>query len=155
MSWSLVPQDPEHEIFLRDLFVLTKAQNFSVAGTVLPGFSDLVALQYEARNQDYRRRFPDAEWSTIVVDGALAGTLIVDEADSEWHVVDVALHPDFRGRGVGTELMGQVVARAAAAGKPIRLTVGLGNPARRLYERLGFVEIDNNGMDAVMRWEPE
>ena len=43
-----------------------------------------------------------------------------------------------RGRGIGTALVEQVIADAEARAVPVRLGVLEHNPARRLYERLGF-----------------
>jgi len=45
----------------------------------------------------------------------------------------------WRGRGIGTALLTELVARARASGLPaLSLNVELGNPALHLYERAGF-----------------
>ncbi|MFC6089048.1 GNAT family N-acetyltransferase [Saccharothrix lopnurensis] len=60
--------------------------------------------------------------------------------------------PEFRGRGVGAVLVGEVLAWAREHGwARVRLRVFRGNRvARRLYERLGFV---GNGDSEVMEYE--
>ncbi len=50
----------------------------------------------------------------------------------------IALLPEFQRRGIGTHLVGQVVADADRAQLPVRLRVLRVNPARFLYERFGF-----------------
>ena len=56
--------------------------------------------------------------------------------------VTVALMPPYRGQGIGTALLRQLLADAGAAGYPaLSLSVQAQNPARRLYERLGFVRV--------------
>lgn len=54
----------------------------------------------------------------------------------------IYLHPDARGGGVGTALVGAAVAHAEGLGATrVALWVNDQNaPARRMYERLGFVE---------------
>ena len=51
----------------------------------------------------------------------------------------VFLLPSVQNRGIGTRLVRDLLDEAAAAGLPLRLRVLRVNPARRLYERLGFV----------------
>ncbi|MFW5643110.1 MAG: GNAT family N-acetyltransferase [Alkalispirochaeta sp.] len=54
----------------------------------------------------------------------------------------IAVEPIFRGNGVGTELLTHLIANARRAGFPaISLSVDPGNPAVRLYRRLGFRDI--------------
>jgi hypothetical protein len=40
----------------------------------------------------------------------------------------------------------------AAAGKPLRIHVERFNPALRLYERLGFRQIDDRGVYLFLEW---
>jgi ribosomal protein S18 acetylase RimI-like enzyme len=61
----------------------------------------------------------------------------VDEPDHVW-LDEVVLVAGARGHGIGTALVEQVIGRAAALGVPVRLSVLEHNPARGLYERLGF-----------------
>ena len=45
-----------------------------------------------------------------------------------------------------------LLAEAAAAGKPLRIHVERFNPALRLYERLGFRQLDDRGVYLFMEW---
>ena len=75
----------------------------------------------------------------IEVDGRDAGRLYVHRGDAEIRVVDIALLPEFRGAGVGTQLMRGLQAEATKSGRRLTLHVDASNVgARRLYERLGF-----------------
>jgi predicted N-acetyltransferase YhbS len=49
--------------------------------------------------------------------------------------------PEARGQGVGEKLMRALIGEAARRGLGLCLSVWTANPARRLYERLGFREI--------------
>ena len=44
---------------------------------------------------------------------------------------------------------------AAAAGKTLSIHVEKNNPARRLYDRLGFREINDVGVYLLMEWTQE
>ncbi len=53
--------------------------------------------------------------------------------------MQIQIAPALQGQGLGTALLLECIAQARAAGKDITLHVLKANPARRLYERLGFV----------------
>jgi GNAT superfamily N-acetyltransferase len=55
--------------------------------------------------------------------------------------LSVALLPSYRGRGIGTRLLQHLLARADRRFAKVSLSVTIGNPATRLYERLGFVPV--------------
>ncbi len=53
--------------------------------------------------------------------------------------LSIAVDSSARGRGVGTELLRAVIETAAREGhEALSLSVNMRNPAKRLYERLGF-----------------
>jgi len=86
--------------------------------------------------------------------------LYVERRAALMRIIDIALLPQFRGAGVGTRLLRDLLEEAAAQGATVALHVECHNPARRLYERLGFelcTDDADTGADAVyvaMRWSP-
>ncbi len=109
-------------------------------------------MQFRAQSQDYAANYPDAAFLVILVDGAPAGRLYVDRREDALLIVDIALLPEHRGNGVGGAILRDLMAQAAAAGKPARIHVEHLNPALRLYERLGFRRIDDGGIYLLMEW---
>lgn len=67
------------------------------------------------------------------------GLLKVARDGLDWQLIQIQLIPELQGRGLGAELLSEVIAEADAAGATLRLTVLKANPARALYERFGFV----------------
>ena len=80
------------------------------------------------------------------------GTLWIDEWKDQIRLVDIALMPEWRGRGLGETLVREVLDRGRAAGKPVTIHVEAYNPALRMYERLGFERVDTNGVYFLMKW---
>lgn len=68
---------------------------------------------------------------------------IDDECESdEFYIDTLAVLPDYRNRGIAAELLKATIERARKYGKPAGLLVDKINPrARRLYERIGFVQV--------------
>jgi ribosomal protein S18 acetylase RimI-like enzyme len=92
----------------------------------------------------------------VLVGGEPAGALTVKDRGHELHLAWVAVLPRLQGQGLGTALVRLAQAEAAAAGRPLSLHVLPSNPARQLYERLGF-EVEAlvlGGARARMRWTP-
>jgi ribosomal protein S18 acetylase RimI-like enzyme len=111
-------------------------------------------MQFEAQRRHYTTYYPAAAHDVVLADGEPAGRLYVDRREDEIAVIDIALLPEYRGRGIGTELLTAILTEADAAGKKVSIYVEHRNPARRLYERLGFVEVAEQGVYALLERRP-
>jgi GNAT superfamily N-acetyltransferase len=79
------------------------------------------------------------------------GTLKLSRDGLDWHLVQIQLTPALQSQGIGARLIEGVIAEARAAGASLRLNVLRTNPARRLYERLGFRVAGEGAHDFEMR----
>jgi ribosomal protein S18 acetylase RimI-like enzyme len=113
-----------------------------------------VTMQFGAQHTQYKEAFHDGRFDVVLVDGVPAGRLYVHPREAEIRLVDIALLPEFRGRGVGTLLLRDLFAEAEAARKPLTIHVEKFNKALRLYERLGFRPIADRGVYFLMEWRP-
>ncbi len=94
-----------------------------------------------------------AAFDILELDGEPVGRMVVDRPGDQVHLVDVAIVPERRGRGLGVAILRALMDEAAAAGQPIRLEVASSNdPSLRLYRRLGFREIAETPMHLSMEW---
>jgi ribosomal protein S18 acetylase RimI-like enzyme len=65
----------------------------------------------------------------------------------------MGVHIDQRGRGIGSQLLAELLTRARAAGlERVSLSVETDNPARNLYQRAGFVPVGRSGGAETMVW---
>jgi GNAT superfamily N-acetyltransferase len=71
--------------------------------------------------------------------GADAGFVRTADDGNAVFIGLIELLPEFQRRGIGTALIQRIISEAHARGRPVRLQVFTMNPARRLYERLGFL----------------
>ena len=113
-----------------------------------------LAQQFEAQDLDYHRNYGDAEFLVIRVDGRDAGRLYVLRSPADIMIIDIALLPGETGRGVGTRILGDLMTEADASGRTISLHVENFNPARRLYQRLGFSAKEETGVYLHLIREP-
>jgi ribosomal protein S18 acetylase RimI-like enzyme len=85
-------------------------------------------------------------------DGAPVGNLAVRAREDHDFLDEIVVAPEHRGRGVGTQVMRELMAAARARGVPLRLSVRGGNRARSLYERLGFRVIHVAPPRTFLQW---
>ena len=113
-----------------------------------------VAMQFDAQDRYYRRYYAGASFQLILCDGEAAGRLYVNRAPDEVRIVDIALLPEFRQRGIGTALLRELQAEATLARKPVTIHVERFNPALRLYTRMGFRPLEDKGVYLLLGWTP-
>jgi ribosomal protein S18 acetylase RimI-like enzyme len=80
----------------------------------------------------------DPNASVIVVGAVDAGILLVERLPHEVQLHILYLLPSFQGLGIGSALVSSLQREAAERRVPLRLKVLKVNPAKRLYERMGF-----------------
>lgn len=103
--------------------------------------------QFQAQDSYYRQTFTSATHDLILdAEGHALGRLYVNREEDLILVVDIALLPAHRGKGIGTRLLKEILNEADAAGKPVQIHVERFNRARGLYERLGFQQIEDQGI---------
>ena len=77
--------------------------------------------------------------------GELKGCGYIDEQTPE---IVIALFEEYRNQGIGTRMMEQIIALMKAKSyTQVSLSITKGNLAIRLYERLGFITVDENEED--------
>ncbi|SEN29514.1 GNAT family N-acetyltransferase [Lihuaxuella thermophila] len=92
----------------------------------------------EAEREDMKTKFRPFHDQIVVIGNQDAGIFAVDESDSEICLRHIEILPAYQNRGVGTALIQQILSRAEQRRLPVKLTVLKMNPARHLYQRLGF-----------------
>ncbi len=142
--------------FLFQVYAATRAEEVAAWGWPPAQQESFLRMQFQARRQSYAAAYAGAIGSILLANGVPAGSAIVWRGAAEIRLVDIALLPEFRNRGLGTEWMVRLIREARAAGLPLRLSVFRGNRAAQLYERLGFVtaaagsmyiEMEHHGID--------
>jgi len=147
------PAGAEDEPFLFEVYVGARIGDFEALGWTETQVRALLHMQYEAQRVSYRRHYPTLLHEKVLEDGVPIGRMMTFEGEDELRIVDLALLPAYRGRGIGRGLIERVQKQAASSGKPLRLRVATDNPARRLYERLHFRIYEEIPPYVAMEWQ--
>ncbi len=149
------PATGDDESFLLAVYASTRAAELAQTGWPRAQRDAFVEQQYAAQRSHYDANFADADLGVIEADGEACGRVWVWRAPDQVRLLDIALLPDWQGRGVGEVLLGRLQAEAAERSVPLRHAVAADNVgARRFYDRLGFVVEEDVGSHLFMRWEP-
>ena len=140
--------------FLFGLYASTREEELAPVPWTPEQKEAFLRQQFAAQHSWWRQHYTGARFDLVLVDGVPAGRLYVDVWEREVRIVDIALVPEYRGGGIGTMLLRRVFDEGDAAGKPVSIHVEVFNPARRLYERLGFVEKGKHGDVYILMERP-
>ncbi|MCW3058899.1 MAG: putative acetyltransferase protein [Capsulimonas sp.] len=149
---TLRPETPEDEPFLYDVYASTRQQELMATGWDAEQKAQFLRMQFQAQHSFYQSQFPSAQYNVLLQDGDPIGRLYVDRRETELRILDIALLPPFCNQGLGTQLIQELMLEAAGQGVPLSLHVETFNRARTLYGRLGFTEVQNDGLYILMEW---
>ena len=149
---SLRPITLEDDLFLAGLYASTRAEELAVTGWSDEEKGVFCRRQFDAQTAHYRENYPGASLQVIEKAGVPVGRLYVARWEREIRIMDIALLPQHRGAGIGTKLLRELQDEARVAGKSLTIHVERFNPALRLYERLGFKQVEDKGVYLLMQW---
>ena len=153
-SVRLRPAAADDEEVLLEIYASTRADELSLTNWTAPERDAFVRMQFAAQRDYYRTQYPNGDHRLILADNHQAGRLYTAESQDEILILDITLLPHLRGAGIGTPLINEVLSRAMEAGKPVRIYVETRNPSRRLFERLGFRVIEEDGLNVLLECRP-
>ena len=151
---TLRPVTDADRAFLVELYGSTREEELAQVEWDAGAKRAFVEQQFSAQDAHYRANYPGATLDVIEVDGERAGRLYVHRGPSDIRIMDIALAPAFRGRGIGTSLLRELMAEADASGRKLSIHVEMNNPARSLYDRLGFAPAGEHGVYVLMERAP-
>lgn len=142
-------------LFMAAVYNSTREEELAQTGWPDEIKAQFLAHQFNAQHVDYQRNFPQAEWLVVERGGEGVGRLYIVDLDDHILIIDIAILPDYRSLGIGSAIFADVMDEARGAAKPIRIHVEKNNPARRLYDRLGFAFYRDDGVYDLLEWRPE
>ena len=151
----LRPITQEDLPFLERLYASTRHTELAPTGWSSEQKAAFLKMQFKLQHQYYQSHFPNSRFDIVQASGSDIGRRYVNWADDGLHIIDLALLPEWCGRGIGTGMLKSLQSEAAASGKSVSIHVEHNNPAKSLYARLGFVEIATDGVYQKLRWQSE
>lgn len=138
--------------FLEQVYRSTREEELSRTGWSEAQKAAFIAMQFHAQDRHYRQHYPVALWLIVEHHGQPVGRLYLERWESEHRIIDIALLPVARGRGLGTALLRDLLDEAAGLQRRVGIHVEKMNPAMTLYRRLGFRTVADKGVHDLLEW---
>jgi ribosomal protein S18 acetylase RimI-like enzyme len=148
---TLRPVQDSDDDFLLEVYGSSREQEMAQVPWTAEQKQQFVRMQWQAQTSHYAAQHPRASHEIICVEGIAAGRLYLDRTGEKFHILDITVLPEHRNRGAGSFLLGKLMAEAKDAGKPITIFVETFNPSLRLFERLGFTTIQQEGFHLLLQ----
>lgn len=157
-SLCLRPITPRDEAVLCRIYGSTRTEELERVGHWTTAQKQVFLQgQFRAQHLYYGEHYPGAWFWLLVLDGQTIGRLYLQDqhTDGSVRIIDITLLPPWRSRGIGKQLLLDVMTFAAGLDRPITIHVESFNPAMRLYQRLGFEPVSvTNGVYHLLQWKP-
>jgi len=141
--------------FMQALYASTRESELAMTNFSQQEKINFIHQQFSAQTAHYTQHYCADAFNIIELEGKPIGRLFVDYWDNEIRIVDIALISEYRNTGLGTFLIQQLFEQARESKKAVTIHVEHNNPAKRLYERLGFkLKTKTNEIYLLMEWIP-
>lgn len=141
--------------FSAALYALTREAELAVLDWSAEAKQSFCRQQFDAQHSHYRQHYRRAQFLIIEQDAQPVGRVYFEQTAKELRLMEITLLTAARNRGIGGAIGSVLLRHAHAAGIPMGLHVEPFNPARRLYERHGFREMETRGLYLYMVSAPQ
>jgi ribosomal protein S18 acetylase RimI-like enzyme len=150
--YALRPVQEQDEALLLELYSSTRADEVALVAWDAAQKQAFLKMQFSAQKKHYRTYFPTARHEIIEAEGRPVGRLYVDRRATEIRILDITMLPQARGRGIGTQILMDLMKEADHGTKTCSIYVESFNQSLGLFQRLGFVKTEESGASWLMEW---
>jgi GNAT superfamily N-acetyltransferase len=154
-NYSLRPIAETDMPFLREVYVGTRQAELEQTDWSDEQKAAFLTMQFDVQHSHYQRHYYDAQFSIIEMEDQDVGRLYRLDQMHDIRIVDIAILPDYRNRGIGSRILNDILENGENKGVPVSIHVELNNPALALYRRLGFKPVHSEGVYLLMVKEPD
>jgi ribosomal protein S18 acetylase RimI-like enzyme len=140
--------------FSRGLYAQTRAAELANVAWTEAQKTAFCAQQFSAQHAHYETHYPNACFWLIRLGDTDIGRLYFEQTARELRLMEITIDAKHRNRGVGGAISGALLAHAMKEQIAMGLHVESFNPAKRLYDRQGFRDMETRGIYVYMRVEP-
>lgn len=138
--------------FLKQLYAETRATEMAYFPWTDDQKNAFLAMQFDLQRRHYRENYPNTEFAIILLDNNPVGRWYLQRRADNFHLIDISLLAEYRNQGIGRYLLKNLIAGGQKEQKTVHLHVETTNPALRLYQRLGFIAVEEYGVHWLMKW---
>ncbi|MGN6518460.1 MAG: GNAT family N-acetyltransferase [Dokdonella sp.] len=135
----------DDDALLYRIYAGTRIEELGPLGWSEEQIESFLRMQHTAQHTDYWRNYDTSRFHVVTCEGQDVGRLYVERRPGSLDIIDIALLPEHRGRGIGSRLLQALAREADADALTMHIHVEHANPAQHLYLRHGFEFIGDAG----------
>jgi ribosomal protein S18 acetylase RimI-like enzyme len=116
---------------------------------------DFLSQQFEAQHKHYQSHYPKADYLFIQNNNKNIGRIYLDRGETSICLIDIALLPEHKNKGLGTILLKELIKEAQSTNKKVVLHVEKFNPAYHWYLKHGFQQVEDKGVHQYLEYHPK
>jgi ribosomal protein S18 acetylase RimI-like enzyme len=151
---TLRPITTDDQAFLYRVYASTREDELAAVDWSDAQKTSFLRMQFEAQHSTIKKTIP-APISNYFNGRSADRAVYLIRWPTEIRIIDIALLPEYRRRGIGSAFLRDILADGRRLGLPVTIHVERFNPALRLYERLGFRLLQDKGVYYLMEWSPK
>ena len=144
---SITDNDSE---FLYQVYRSTREEEMALTGWTEEEIEHFLRMQFKFQNASYFKDYHNATFDIILYNNIPVGRFYVDRGKNEIRIIDIALLPQYRRKGIGSQILKDLLEEAKQQQGLLSLHVEYNNPAMILYEKLGFEKKELVGVYYLM-----
>ena len=152
---SLRPVTAEDETLLFEIYCDGRAHEVAQVPWTDAQKEAFLRMQFTAQTNHYRDYYSGSEHNVILLDNVPVGRVQVTREEDRIEILDITILEQYRGQGIGTPIIKEIMDRAASANLPVTIHVETFNPSVSLFRRLGFDVKQDDGVNLLFQWERE
>ena len=150
---SLRPITEADQKFLHQVYADSRAEEMKLVDWDDIQKTSFLKMQFDAQHEYYIKQFSDAAFDIIEFEHIPIGRLYVERRTGEIRIIDIALLTEYRNRGFGGCLLKGLLDEATTNNNSVSIHVEKNNPALSLYKKLGFIQVEDQGVYYLMKWD--
>lgn len=139
---------------LYQIYRSTRIEEMGQSGWTFEEVENFIQMQFQLQHTQYMEHYNGAAFDIIIFEGKDIGRLYVDRWSKEIRIIDIALIANYRRKGIGSQIMGDLIKEADEKNHLLSLHVEHNNPAMGLYKKMGFEKIKEVGVYYLMERKP-
>ncbi|NVN97719.1 MAG: GNAT family N-acetyltransferase [Geobacteraceae bacterium] len=124
--------------FLFRLYACTRTEEKALVNWPDEQWEQFLRMQFNFQHRQYMSGYHSPSFDIIMEANVPVGRLYIDRKADDYRLIDIALLPDFRRRGIAGALLKALLMEADSVSIPVSLHVEKNNPVLDYYQRLGF-----------------
>jgi ribosomal protein S18 acetylase RimI-like enzyme len=136
------------------VYFSTREEEMEKTGWTPQEVDSFMRMQFNLQHKQYTENYKGATFEIILVGKTQVGRLFLHKTETEIRIMDISLLKEFRGTGIGTKILSDLIKESGETGRTLSIHVEMINPAVNLYKRLGFQMVTTTGIYYLMERKP-